>query len=182
MLLARVEPATVHGCLSISDQELGEHYLSAQSFFGPDVYAVHGLLGREVVGFALGQIFDHHQFIHHHAMIMKHFPAHLMLTHGNIGVFSAMAVRKAYQRQGIGSLLAQCLLGHFDAGMVPLVIIAGWAAPDGVHIDRLAHEFGFSGQAMIHDYWLEDSVARGYQCPVCGDPPCRCSAVLYVRQ
>jgi hypothetical protein len=37
----------------------------------------------------------------------------------------------------------------------------------------------FEFRIELPNYWKEDSIKENFTCPVCGNPPCLCSAVIY---
>jgi hypothetical protein len=38
---------------------------------------------------------------------------------------------------------------------------------------------GFKNIKMLPNYWLNDSIEKGYCCKICGTPPCHCSAEVF---
>lgn len=157
----RVSTYTVTECIEIADQLLGKNYLTESDFLARGTYAVCGKIGRTVIGFSIGIR-----------------PMHA----GKICRVSSVAVRPQYQGLGFGYLLVRSVVKYLDKRPHEEMLMAGWNAPDGVHIARIAHALHFVERATIPDYWRDDSLNKGYQCPACGNPPCRCSAVLYARQ
>ncbi|MDA8092831.1 MAG: GNAT family N-acetyltransferase [Betaproteobacteria bacterium] len=88
-----------------------------------------------------------------------------------------VVVDAAYRRQGVGLLLGRAALArHPDKAWLSVAWISGSEIP----ADRLLRRIGFAPSCRVREYWLEDSLKRGFTCPICGHP-CRCDAMLYRR-
>lgn len=178
--IRKVTKETAASCMAIAESQLGKDYIPEKDFLNTNFYSVYGMVKRDVAGFAIGKIFEQQDFLNKFQKIAQRMPNALPWA-DTVGMISSVAVRQDYQKRGVGYSLAWNVLNHFDARNVSMMIMLGWAAPDGVHIAGIAHTLGFSEKGAIPDYWYDDSLSKGYRCPVCGDPPCHCSAVLYVR-
>lgn len=89
-----------------------------------------------------------------------------------------VVVHPAFRGQGIARLLGLEALSRFST-------CVSWTSPAWEHngkvpADKLLRALGFEPVFRAEDYWYADSVRRGYDCPVCGNP-CHCSAVIYGR-
>jgi len=178
--VCRVSQKTLPSCLAIAGSQLGEGYLLERNLLGPDVYSVCGLVNKDVVGFATGSILNRRCLASLHPKVVKATSDGFPRDH-SIGVVASVAVRQDCQRRGIGTALVRKIIQYFDDQNITQAILLGWMAPDGVPIAGIARAMGFAEKAVIPEYWRDDSLSRGYLCPVCGHPPCRCSAALYVR-
>lgn len=181
LTICPISQATLSSCVSIANSTLGDGYIPEKDFLNTDSYNICGVVRGEVVGLALGRIYSPEEF-------GSRFPKVACMMSESyqipdvIGWVSSVAVRPDHQRRGIGRSLVQYMLRYFDNKQVSVVSMIGWLAPDGVHISGVARALGFLEKGRIADYWYEDSLSKGYSCPACGKPPCRCSAVWYVRQ
>jgi len=43
-------------------------------------------------------------------------------------------------------------------------------------------KMNFKVLTKISDYWYRDSLDKKYNCPICGKPPCRCSASIMLKK
>ncbi len=92
-----------------------------------------------------------------------------------------MATDAGETGKGIGTeLLSTCVTKLRKMGLNVLVM-TGWKSEKGVHIGSLAKKLGFEEILEIENFWYEDSKANGYRCPSCGEPPCECSAVVFIK-
>lgn len=178
--IRKVSKETAASCMAIAENQLGKDYIPEKDFLNTNFYPVYGMIKCDVAGFAIGKEFEQQDFLAKFQKISQRMPNALPWA-DTICMVSSVAVRQDYQGRGVGYAIVQDVLQHFDKRNVSMTIMLGWAAPDGVHIAGIAHTLGFSEKATIPEYWHDDSLSKGYQCHVCGSPPCRCSAVLYVR-
>ena len=178
--IRKVSKETAASCMAIAENQLGKDYIPEKDFLNTDFYPVYGMVKYDVAGFAIGKAFEQQGFLNKFPKVAQRMPNALPWA-DTIGMVSSVAIRQDYQGRGVGYLLVRDVLQHFDGHNISMMVMLGWATSDGVHIAGIARALGFTEKGTIPEYWHEDSLAKGYQCPVCGDPPCHCSAVLYVR-
>jgi ribosomal protein S18 acetylase RimI-like enzyme len=98
-----------------------------------------------------------------------------------IGVIKTVAVYKKYQGFGIGNKLSQISYDELiDKGVDSLYSIA-WRNGEVTNIGGILTNLGFKEHAVIENYWTEDSQEKGYDCPACGEPPCKCTGIIYTK-
>ncbi|MDA8383565.1 MAG: GNAT family N-acetyltransferase [Betaproteobacteria bacterium] len=96
---------------------------------------------------------------------------------GDVMSLPVIVVDAAYRRRGVGQLLGLAALSrHPDQEWIS----AAWISGAEIPADRLLRRIGFAPSHRVRDYWLEDSLRRGFTCPLCGHP-CRCDAMIYRR-
>jgi L-amino acid N-acyltransferase YncA len=98
-----------------------------------------------------------------------------------VGMLKSNAVRTRYRRSGIGSQLVKCgseLLK--DKGCRAIVSIS-WASNANESSSSVLEAHDFRLVCKVDGYWKDDSLARDYDCPRCGRPPCKCSASIYLH-
>jgi len=178
--IRKVSKETAASCMTIAESQLGKDYIPEKDFLDTNFYPVYSMANGDVSGFAIGKIIEQQDFMNQYPKIAEKMPNALPWA-DRVGVVSSVAVRQDYQRRGVGYALVRNVLQYFDNQNISLAVMLGWAASDGVHIAGIARALGFTEKATIPEYWHDDSLSKGYQCPVCGNPPCHCSAVLYVR-
>lgn len=178
--IRKVTKETAASCMAIAEDQLGKDYIPEKDFMNTNFYSVYGIVRRDVAGFAIGKSFEQQDFLQQFPQVSR-LLSHTLTWSNTVGMVSSVAMRQDYQRRGVGYSLVRSVLAHFDSCGVPIVVMLGWSASDGVHIAGIARAMGFAEKATIPEYWRDDSLSKGYRCPVCGDPPCHCSAILYVR-
>ena len=165
--------------LMIADDQLGEGYVSEEFFLKTDesdrsfikVAEVDGKL----VGFAIALVRDPDEI---REMLRVSIPRHLSRA-DSIGVIKTIAVAPAQHGRGIGTRLAESCVEEFRRRGVRAVCSIAWKRGAKVNIRGVLERQGFLSFAEVPDYWREESMRDGFDCPECGTPPCQCSAVLY---
>lgn len=178
--IREVFDAVLPEVLEIANQELGDNYLTADDFILPAGIAYYSLTGNTVTGFGFCRIADAAEFLEGHPKLGERLNPAVAATE-RFGLLSTVAVKDCFQGLGIGTALARTCVQWLAATDVPFALMIARKGASGIHIAKVLHKTGFTGQFEIPDYWVEDSVQRGYQCPDCGDPPCHCSAGVYMR-
>lgn len=93
-----------------------------------------------------------------------------------IGKQSILCVEDKYRNIGIGSKLldisVEILRNYTD-----IVISVKWK--NEVR-NSLLDKAGFERISEVKNYWYDESLLKKYNCSICGNPPCQCSANLYV--
>lgn len=135
---------------------------------------------NEVVGFCLGAVFTPNQLDSYINVDREELPAGLQ--HANtIGVVRTVAVRSGFEKQGVGTDLVEHCLERCLGEDAEVIVAVGWEQDGQINIAGIMDHFDFNVAGEFDEYWHEDSVKHEYQCDSCGDPPCTCSATLFVR-
>lgn len=166
--------------MNIAERELGDSYIHQEDLLPDSGVTFIGLIDKNPVGFAACHTEAAENYLGARPKIAAERVGALK-TSEVIGVISTVAVDDKFQGYGIGTkLVSECLKWLRDRN-VHLVVMIGWKSVRGVHIGGVAEKLGFELQFEIPDYWSEDSVEHRYKCPVCGDPPCHCTAAVLFK-
>ncbi len=98
----------------------------------------------------------------------------------SVGLLRSIAVRSAYRGRGVATELTEAGIQWCDAQGATAMLAAAWCPPTGSRLRGVMELTGFEPIEEIDSYWTEDSQAKDYICPVCGDV-CQCSSVIYSR-
>ena len=172
-------PDDLLAVLQISDEQLGEGYVGADDLRRTDeaersFIHVAELDGR-LVGFAVGLVRSPEEV---RELMRVPLPRHLALA-GEVGVVKTVAVAPAFHGRGIGTRLTDACITEFRRRGVRALCSVAWKRGETVNIRGVLERRGFARFAEVPDYWTDDSVREGLRCPECGDPPCRCAAVMF---
>ena len=96
-----------------------------------------------------------------------------------IGCIKTIAINKTFQKKGIGSLICEAMIRVFCEKKVDAVIVSAWKIGNIVNSDKMLNLSGIKKICEIPEYWKNDSIIKSYDCCICGNPPCLCSAVIY---
>ncbi len=168
----------------IADKELGKGYVSGNLISDKNsITQVAITENGEVAGFSCGIVTKTKSFLKNtpHPITVNIKKA--LLKHETVGVTKSLALRHDMQKQGIGTKLFAQRINSFKEKGAGAIYMPGWQTPGGItSIDGIARRFGFKKIETVKNFFYRDSLTRGYSCPVCGTPPCRCSAVVYVLE
>ena len=138
---------------ALADQALGERYIDASACGQMDTVVARASGCGSILGFI---VFD---------------------VRNDRAELRTIVVDVDHQGRGVGSGLCRAVMkAHAKAAM-------RWWSPAWVHegavpADKLLRGLGLAPSFDVENYWFEDSLARGYDCPACGHP-CRCTARIY---
>lgn len=99
---------------------------------------------------------------------------------GHLAIIQTIAVDPEMQGCGIGNALFEYTLDKLSKRGIKRYVSLAWKSSEGTNIEGLLVRHGFQLFAEFEQFWKEDSIEAGYECPACGHP-CNCSAVLYKK-
>ena len=164
--------------VEIAENQLGKFYISDQDFTNEKNLVFRASMEKETVGFSIVRILSKEEFSAAFQKIDnsdRKFIGHATI----IGIIKSIAVAKSYQQRGIGDAIMKQSIDELKSAGVNIVVMIGWKSKLGTNIESLALLNGFRKACEIQNYWSEDSDLKNYDCPVCGAPPCTCSAAIY---
>ena len=168
--------------LDLSSRLLGKGYLPAipQSDKNKIVFLV-AISSKRFIGFAYARIIDKDEL----NAILKNpqidIPPDIKFAdeNGTLGFLKTVCVEPDFQGHGVATILIkECLNNLVTLGAETFICIA-WKSSAGVHIGEVLSRLGFREWITIDKFWADESISQKYSCPVCGNPPCNCSAVIY---
>lgn len=172
--------------IALSDEELGEDYLTQEllnDFNSNENAFVHVALNSsgKVIGFVLGLIASENEiqaFFKKAQLIQL---LRLSLSAGRIGIVKTIAINNKYKGQGVGTALIKSCISILETKGISIICSLAWRSKKGINLEHILENEGFKILKELKKYWFEDSIQRNYICPECGQPPCKCSAVIYYR-
>lgn len=168
--------------LRISDNELGKDYFDIKDldFFmdkNKTSFCKIAILDDKVVGFAMSIVLSLEELIKYLKLEKKDLPKFIIAS-DKICVIKTVSVDSNYQGMGIGHKLIDTLINSCKESGIRDFASVAWKSKKSTNIKGLLESFNFKAYKEINDYWTEDSINEGFDCPVCGNP-CHCSAVMY---
>ena len=168
--------------LELSYRLLGKDYFPAipQSDKNKIVFLV-AISSKKFIGFAYARITKKDDL----NVILKNrqidIPPDIKLADetGTLGFLNTVCVNPDFQGRGVATILIkECLNNLVTLGAETLICIA-WKSSAGVKIGGVLSKLGFREWITLDKFWAEESISQNFSCPVCGNPPCNCSAVIY---
>ena len=178
--IRKLRNADLPAVIDIADKQLGKAYIQEQDLLINDVFAYVAVTAKHITGFCTGRITTKAEL---YSVIPKlnKIDKNLISNGNRVGIIASMAVDPDYVGSGIGTSLMKHCINLLEDNGCQVILMTAWRSQDGVHINHIAEKFGFEKIIELSEFWKEDSLRHGYQCPCCGEPPCICTAVVYQR-
>jgi len=149
------------------------HYLADRAR-DPESFIVAAFDGELLVGAAVAQVLANLDY-------QRAFGEDVIaeLQNRRVGYLATMAVHEEYHRRGLGRRMSEARLEWLSEKNCEVVLGVSWVSGlKGISAPVFEH-LGFTAVARREDFYVNGSIARGFVCPACGGPPCRCPAILY---
>lgn len=165
-----------------------EHLLSFAGSGGNDTRAVDGKLGlvavdtdrRRVLGVVLCEIVSLELLEQSLRGFAESLPRADMfrLRNSRTGFLESIAVDVQYRRRGIATSLIRVAMDSLRNSGIGDFYGLAWKRPDGsCPTKSMLASLGLEALAELPGFWEAESEAKGYTCPICGNP-CECAAVV----
>jgi ribosomal protein S18 acetylase RimI-like enzyme len=178
--ITAISDKQVPALLNIAEKNLGEAYIEVDDLKNKEGIALAATNSGKLVGFCTGKKVAVSELFKNIPQLAQKKLKQLQVV-DEVGMVASIATDSAETGKGIGTkLLSECASQLQNMGLNVLVM-TGWKSEKGVHIGSLAKKLGFEEMLEIENFWYEDSKANGYRCPSCGEPPCECSAVVFIK-
>lgn len=100
----------------------------------------------------------------------------------SFGYRKMTAVHPRFKRLGLGIKLFEEGQDWFQNQNVDAVVTVSWINPTTLKFRKFLEQNGFIPIQKLNGYWREDSLKRNYTCAACGNPPCHCNGMLYLKR
>lgn len=179
-VIEKIEKMHIPAVLSIAEKQLGEAYINVGDLLSNGNIASYAAVSGKIVGFCTGKKVTL-QKIYDSIPQLKEMKLKQLEAVENLGMVASVATDPSYSGKGIGTELVVHCIKELKRMGLNVLVMTGWKSEKGIHIGSIAKNHGFVPILEVQDFWKEDSIKSGYSCPSCGKPPCRCSAVVYIK-
>jgi ribosomal protein S18 acetylase RimI-like enzyme len=116
-------------------------------------------------------------------ILLKDSPWFLEVLNKNdaVGFIQQIGVSPDHQEKGLGRKLVKFGLDHPNYNAQATCCVA-WKKGKVTPLNKLLTENNFKLKKSITNYWQEDSIEKGYSCQYCGQPPCSCTAEIFIKK
>jgi ribosomal protein S18 acetylase RimI-like enzyme len=169
--------------LSIANKRLGEDYLNLTDLTvylnNENKIGLVALVNNEIAGFALAQICNLEETMD--LILADRDWFKLQFSNATtIGILKTIAVDIKYSTLGIGTALTEHRIKLLKEKS-NLILAFSWEQKQNDTNTKILEKFGLTLKRTIPNYWMEDSLQKGYNCKICGAPPCKCNALIYIK-
>lgn len=170
--------------INISDYELGEQYISKKVL----THLLKGerttitrvaLFDNEISGFAIANTLNSKQL---HNILKDNIdllPKEYLDINLQFGYIKSIIVQKGKQNLGIGKMLCNDLINELRKSGANAYIVTAWKKYGEIPANKILQKSGLNVLCEIPEFWKDESISIKYKCPICGNPPCLCSAVIF---
>ena len=156
VLIRDLRSADIDAVLAIADSQLGEKYITETDLSEGKVFVAEEDELDKIVGFSIA----------------------LVGAKDGKSYVRTVAVAQEFSGQGIGTALVAKAVDYLKGLGAKQIFSPLWKHDGVVNSDVIFRRNGFVPKHEIPDYWLNDSIDKGYSCPVCGSV-CHCTCVMY---
>lgn len=184
VVIKKLAKSHIPHIISIADNLLGKDHLTQEvldkiSNGSPDYYCEVAIDSQnKVVGFYIGYI-THAKNIEDKMKITQDEIPRSIKYANKIGVIKTVVVEEKSQGYGIGTKLVESCMKELRKAGVQMVCSIAEKYRNPSNMDGIFKNLGFNIIAEVPEYWSEESIDKGYKCPICKEPPCECTAVIY---
>lgn len=104
------------------------------------------------------------------------------MENSKVGSLSIMGIDPAYQNQGIGQKMARMREEWLLKNGCNLLVGISWVSRLKHTSNRVFEKLGFKNEGTVDNFFEAMSFSMNLICPVCGNPPCRCPGILYIKR
>jgi len=176
--------------IKIADKELGNNFILPSHISENQHISMCAstIKKNKIIGFLLNQILTYSEFLSIYSNIAEKYDCFRNIK--KIGIIKTIAVDSKWQQKGIGTNLINTLLNKIYLkcddqiySNIDLIFMMGWKQKNGIiNISGIKNKFNFIEIGQINNFYYNNSLKYNYSCPVCGNPPCYCSVVLYIKK
>jgi GNAT superfamily N-acetyltransferase len=170
-------------CVALVDRTQGTNVFAKDYFHqcisNPDRVLILAVLGDELIGVATARRLSSEGSSYYAPFGTE---ALALFQRNCVGSLECASVQESWQGRGVGRQLAQRRMTWLAEQGCNAIVGIAWESGLQHTSDRVFLRLGFERLAQAKDFYFGISVQRGFICPVCGPPPCRCSASLYVKK
>lgn len=115
------------------------------------------------------------EFYEYPTQLDKHFKPDQL-----IGFRKSTGVSPTFQNQGLATKMT--LTGNqWLEGRTDVLISLCWLKNGDSEFAKILINSGFKAIEKLEKLWYNESLDRKFECGVCGQPPCKCSAMVYAK-
>lgn len=178
--IEKITKRQIPAVLSIADKQLGAAFINIEGLLSDENISAFASISEKIIGFCTGKQIPL-QKLYEDIPQLKSMKLRQLEAVENLGMVASVATDPSYSGRGIGTALVEYCIHQLEARGLNVLVMTGWKSNEGIHIGSIADKHGFEKLLEVADFWKEDSLNKGYSCPSCGEPPCHCSAVVYIR-
>lgn len=185
--IADISENEINAVHLMCNDELGEDYIT-ETFLKDSITNNHQIVRvaitdhKEVIGFSIATIYSENELKEY--LNDKRCDDLILpdLTNQKIGITKIVVIKDQYKKKGIGIDLLNDSLQLIEEKKVAIMLGFAWKSKEGVNAKRILERNGFQELIEVRKFWNDESLKENYSCPDCGNPPCVCSAIIFMKK
>jgi ribosomal protein S18 acetylase RimI-like enzyme len=178
MKIEQANKSQLNQLLLIANSAFGDNFISKLELSTyinqPNQYLFVAIIDDEVVGFISAETCNKTELLN---KVLQ--PIDLPKNITKIGWIKQVAINPNHYRKGIAHHLLQTITKQLKPKIDTLFCIS-WIKGAVTPMSNLLLKNKFTLYKTIPNYWYNDSLTKQYNCYICGTPPCKCSADLFL--
>ncbi len=169
------------------NDELGDDYITEKFLLDSinndnQIVRIARNKNKEVIGFSIATIYSEKELNEY--LSDKRFDELILpdLTNKKIGITKIVVIKDQFKKKGIGIDLLNDSLRLIEEKKVAIMLGFAWKSKKGVNAKRILERNGFHELIEVKKFWFDESLKENYSCPDCGNPPCGCSAIIFLKK
>lgn len=182
-----IEEKFIPHIINISDNQIGNSYITKDllnsCILNKDNYigkVAIDTLQQKVSAFCISYTINNEDLNAIFTLNKDKIPRVLQYSN-SLGFIKSIAVHEKYKGYGVGTKLIQNSIDEFCKRGRTTIFTIAWKSKESINLKGVLENLDFHNVLEIPNYWKKDSLEKQYKCPVCGIPPCECSAVIYIK-
>ena len=185
MKITFLNKSHIKDILSLSDRILGKGYLTKKHLeeylnsLNKKAFIVISK-DNDPIGYLLFETLTNEEFIKE-ILHEKEWFKEYITDFTKIAIIKQIAISPAHQKKGVASNLLlyieNKLLNTHD-----VICCCAWSFSNNTPMKKILLNNQFILIKKLDNYWKKDSENNKYNCAVCGEPPCTCSAMFYLKR
>ncbi len=181
--LLETKASHLAGSMQICDEQLGVNYMNLQTLQKEKAStAFVGFVAEhlnKVVGFTICFLLEQRSLQLKLNVSMEWLESEFD-NEQTLGFRKITAVNTKWEDKGIGRNLVDVSNQELKRRGASSILSLYWVEGSSGRMANILKRSGFRSALTIPEYWKEESLATGFQCRVCGKPPCTCTAEIYI--
>ena len=165
----------------LADESFGASYITTDHILShldsTDKFAFCLFDKQELIGFLFLKTYSN-DTIQNYFLTQQEWFTNYFKSTKVIAVVTQIALTKEHRLLGLSKLLFNSSIDFIKPKCNTIISIC-WVKDETNNMKFLLLNNGFTNIKTLSNYWLQDSIEKGYQCEICGTPPCKCGAEVF---
>ncbi len=170
--------------LDISSVQFGHDYLKTDTVLkylsNPKTYIPVIEYEEKIIGYSIIHMFNKDELVQHLGLNNSS-QIEDISSNSIIQFRKTTAIHPNFAGKGFGNNFVRYTMSMYSADC-DFIVSLNWKRKAEIPMAKISIKNGMNILAEIPDYWCKASLKSRIICPECGAPPCKCSAIIYIKK